>query len=105
MAAIPELLDGHLTLGVEGLELLYLNGYIGKLASGLRLVMFMRDQLGKPVPSPAYGSLRHAVDWARPRRSFNSGPSISREISLPTGEFHIVQDPRRLYPDWTVVPK
>ena len=31
---------------------LYLNGYIGKLAAGPGLMMFMRGQLGKPVPSP-----------------------------------------------------
>jgi hypothetical protein len=52
MAIIPELLDGHVTLEVECLDRLYLNGYIGKLATGLGLVMFMREQLGKPVPSP-----------------------------------------------------
>src|ERR1700735_1763442 len=52
MATIPELLDGHVTLEVECLDCLYLNGYIGKLATGLGLVMFMREQLAKPVPSP-----------------------------------------------------
>ena len=52
MATIPELLDGHITLEVECLDRLYLNGYIGKLATGPGLMMFMRGQLGKPVPSP-----------------------------------------------------
>ena len=52
MASIPELLDGHITLEVECLDRLYLNGYIGKLATGLGLVMFMREQLQKPVLSP-----------------------------------------------------
>ena len=52
MATIPELLDGHVTLEVECLDRLYLNGYIGKLATGPGLSMFMRGQLGKPVPSP-----------------------------------------------------
>jgi hypothetical protein len=52
MATIPELLDGHVTLEAECLDRLYLNGYIGKLATGLGLVMFMRKQLQKPVPSP-----------------------------------------------------
>ena len=33
MATIPELLDGHVTLEVECLDRLYLNGYIGKLAT------------------------------------------------------------------------
>jgi hypothetical protein len=52
MATIPELLDGHVTLEVECLDRLYLNGYIGKLATGGGLTWFMRGQLGKPVPSP-----------------------------------------------------
>jgi hypothetical protein len=33
MASIPELLDGHVTLEVECLDRLYLNGYIGPLAT------------------------------------------------------------------------
>ena len=52
MATIPELLDGHITLEVECLDRLYLNGYIGNLATGAGLVCFMREQLEKPVPSP-----------------------------------------------------
>jgi len=52
MATIPELLDGHVTLEVECLDRLYLNGYIGKLATGGGLIGFMCGHLGKPVPSP-----------------------------------------------------
>ena len=52
MASIPELLNGHVTLEVECLDRLYLNGYIGALATPGGLVMFMREQLKKPVPSP-----------------------------------------------------
>jgi hypothetical protein len=52
MAKIPELLDGHVTLEVECLDRLYLNGYIGGLATPGGLVTFMRVQLGKPIPSP-----------------------------------------------------
>jgi hypothetical protein len=52
MVTIPELLDGHVTLEVECLDRLYLNGYIGKLATGPGLFFFMQDQLGKPIPSP-----------------------------------------------------
>jgi hypothetical protein len=52
MASIPELLDGHVTLEVECLDRLYLNGYIGPLATPGGLVTFMREQLGKPIPSP-----------------------------------------------------
>src|SRR6202166_3364226 len=53
MATIPELLDGHVTLEVECLDRLYLNGYIGTLATGGGLCMCMRGQLKKRVPSPA----------------------------------------------------
>ena len=52
MASIPELLSGHVTLEVECLDRLYLNGYIGQLATSGGLVTFMREQLGKPIPSP-----------------------------------------------------
>ena len=52
MPTIPELLSGHVTLEVECLDRLYLNGYIGKLATSGGLVTFMREQLGKPIPSP-----------------------------------------------------
>jgi hypothetical protein len=52
MASIPELLNGHVTLEVECLDRLYLNGYIGPLATSGGLVTFMREQLGKPIPSP-----------------------------------------------------
>ena len=52
MASIPELLDGHVTLEVECLDRLYRNGYIGPLATSGGLVTFMREQLGKPIPSP-----------------------------------------------------
>jgi hypothetical protein len=52
MPTIPELLNGHVTLEVECLDRLYLNGYIGPLATSGGLVAFMREQLGKPIPSP-----------------------------------------------------
>jgi hypothetical protein len=52
MPSIPELLNGHVTLEVECLDRLYLNGYIGPLATSGGLVTFMREQLGKPIPSP-----------------------------------------------------
>jgi len=52
MANIPELLHEHVTLEVECLDRLYLNGYIGRLATPGGLVTFPREQLGKPIPSP-----------------------------------------------------
>jgi hypothetical protein len=53
MPSIPELLKDHVTLEVESLDRLYLNGYIGTLATSGGLVNFMREQLGKPILSPA----------------------------------------------------
>ena len=52
MPSIPELLSEHVTLEVECLDRLYLNGYIGPLATSGGLVTFMREQLDKPIPSP-----------------------------------------------------
>ncbi len=43
MATIPELLDGHVTLEVECLDRLYLNGYIERLATPGGLVTFTRE--------------------------------------------------------------
>ena len=45
MATIPELLDGHVTLEVECLDRLYLNGYIGPLATSGGLVTRARFPL------------------------------------------------------------
>jgi len=53
MPSIPELLQHHITLEVECLDRLYLNGYVGSLATPGGLVTFLREQLGKPIPSPA----------------------------------------------------
>lgn len=52
MASIPKRWDGHVTLEVECLDRLYRNGYIVPLATSGGLVTFMREQLGKPIPSP-----------------------------------------------------
>ena len=52
MASIPELMDGRVTLEVECLDRLYLNGYIGPLAISGGWITFLREQLGKPIPSP-----------------------------------------------------
>ena len=41
MATIPELLNGHVTLEIECLDRLYLNGYIGTLVTGPQLSWFI----------------------------------------------------------------
>ena len=53
MATMAEILDGHVTLEVECVDRLYLNGYIPTLATPGGLISFMREHLGKPIPSPA----------------------------------------------------
>lgn len=53
MANINELLKGHVTLEVECIDRLYLNGYLPSLATGGGLIRFLTEHLGKPIPSPA----------------------------------------------------
>jgi hypothetical protein len=53
MANIKELLSGHVTLEVECVDRLYLNGYQPKLVTSGGLVYFMTEQRGKIIPSPA----------------------------------------------------
>jgi hypothetical protein len=53
MANINELLDGHVTLEVECIDRMYLNGYIGNLAVGGQLKYFLNQQMKKPYASPA----------------------------------------------------
>ena len=52
MASIPKLRHDHVTLEIECLDRLYLNGYIGRLATSGGWVTFMQQPLGKPIPSP-----------------------------------------------------
>jgi hypothetical protein len=53
MATITEILEGHVTLEVESVDRLYLNGYVPSLSTPGGLTTFMREHLGKPIPSPA----------------------------------------------------
>jgi hypothetical protein len=55
MAAVTvgDLLDGHVSLDVECLDRIYLNGYVPNLQVGGQVVSFMTAHLGMPVPSPA----------------------------------------------------
>ena len=50
---IKALLDEHVTLTVECLDRLYLNGYIASLQTGAGVVRFLVDHLKFPVASPA----------------------------------------------------
>lgn len=50
---VNDLLDGHVSLDLECLDRIYLNGYVPSLQVGGQVVLFMTQHLGCPVPSPA----------------------------------------------------
>ena len=50
---ISQVLDGHVTLDLECLDRIYLNGYIPNLQVGGQVVTFLTQHLGNPIPSPA----------------------------------------------------
>jgi hypothetical protein len=53
MVTIDELLRDHVTLEVECLDRLYLNGYVPTLQMSGQLVTFLTQHRGHPIPSPA----------------------------------------------------
>lgn len=50
---ISQVLDGHVTLDLECLDRVYLNGYVPNLQVGGQVVTFLTQHLGNPIPSPA----------------------------------------------------
>jgi hypothetical protein len=50
---IADLLDGHVTLRLESIDRLYLNGYVPTLQYGAGLVHFLSQHRGCPIASPA----------------------------------------------------
>ena len=52
MPTIDELLREHVTLEVECLDRLYLNGYVPTLQTSGQLVTFLTQHRGQPIPSP-----------------------------------------------------
>ena len=53
MITVAELLDGHVSLELESLDRLYLNGYVPMLQTGGQVVRFLQQQRGGKVCSPA----------------------------------------------------
>jgi hypothetical protein len=53
VTTVNDLLDGHVSLDVECLDRIYLNGYVPMLQVGGQVVSFMTQHLGLPIPSPA----------------------------------------------------
>lgn len=80
MASIPELGDGQVTWEVECLDRLYLNGYIGPVATSGGWVTFMREQRGKPIPSP--GVLGQATEKFR-----EAGKAMAERERIPLYPF------------------
>jgi hypothetical protein len=52
MPTVTELLKDHITLAVECIDRIYLNGYIPSLQTGGNLVNFLTKHLGNSIPSP-----------------------------------------------------
>src|SRR5579864_3651963 len=52
MASTTKKKNKNETMQDECMDRLYLNGYIGHLATPGGLITFMREQLEKPIPSP-----------------------------------------------------
>ena len=50
---IGDLLEGHVTLQLQSLDRLYLNGYVAPLQHGAGLVRFLSQHRGNPIASPA----------------------------------------------------
>jgi len=53
MSTVSELLDNHVTLTVECLDRIYMNGYVPTLQTPGQLVSFLTVHRGNPIPSPA----------------------------------------------------
>jgi hypothetical protein len=50
---VNDLLDGHVSLDLECMDRIYLNGYVPSLQVAGQVVSFMTRHLGYPIPSPA----------------------------------------------------
>jgi len=53
VTTVNELLDGHVSLDIECMDRIYLNGYVPNLQVGGQVVSFMTAHLKQPIPSPA----------------------------------------------------
>ena len=53
VVTVPELLDGHAVLDIQGLDRVYLNGYVPSLQAGGQVIGFLHSHLGMKIASPA----------------------------------------------------
>lgn len=52
MLTIKDILTGRITLDIECVDRVYLNGYVKNLQMAGGLITFIREQMGFPIPSP-----------------------------------------------------
>ena len=86
MVRVGELLDGHVSLDLECLDRIYLNGYVPNLQVGGQVVV-PDPHLGFPIPSPAILEkiglgFRKAVTAVRARTTRSRGPFAKGERKL-----------------------
>src|SRR5574341_1596043 len=75
MPTIDELLREHVTLDIECLDRLYLNGYLPTLQSSGQLVTFLTQHRGQPIPSPVL--LQQMTDtFVRAVRAFATAQQV-----------------------------
>jgi len=73
VANVNDLLRDHVSLEVECIDRLYLNGYVPRLQTSGSLVRFLMEHLGQPIPSPAllghvtHRFVREVKEFARQR--------------------------------------
>ena len=72
---IQTLLDGHVTLELECIDRLYLNGFVPRLQTGGGLISFLSEHRGHPIASPALlGQI--SQDYVARARAFAERHSI-----------------------------
>ncbi len=77
LLTVNDILAGHVTLDVECLDRIYLNGYVPNLQVGGQVVQFLTKQ-GFPIPSPALiGKIGDR---------FRSGPGLRHVQPHPDGQ-------------------
>ena len=90
---VNDVLDGHVSLDLECLDRVYLNGYLARVQVGGQVVQFLRHR-GFPVPSPAClqqigDAFRRSVASLRRRQPHPGGavevhrPQHRRDAPLP----------------------
>ena len=84
MSNVNELLREHVTLEVECLDRIYLNGYVPNLQVGGQLVNFLTKHLGNKIPSPALLGKRGAA-YRQAVKDFAKANEIFRNVKENIG--------------------